>query len=66
MEQEDGTESYIQLHPLQVELFFGNDIINGIDKLKMFDGGSIHGKMNLSGLPAGTPLHQNIRRGHTH
>ena len=56
MEQEDGTESYIQLHPLQVEMFFGNDIINGIDKLKMFDGGSIHGKMNLSGLPAGTPV----------
>jgi len=56
MKQEDGSESYIDLHPLQVEMLFGNAIVDGIDKLKMFDGGSIQGKLNLGGLPMGTPV----------
>lgn len=56
VEENDSTHSYIDLHPLQVEMFFGDDVIDGIDKLKLFDAGSIQGKLNLGGLPAGTPV----------
>lgn len=56
VEENDSTHSYIDLHPLQVEMFFGNDVIDGIEKPKIFDAGNIQGKLNLGGVPAGTPV----------
>ena len=56
VEEKDGSPSYIDLHPLQVEMFFGNDVIDGIEKPKIFDAGNIQGKLNLGGLPEGTPV----------
>ena len=53
-QNEDRTWWHIDLHPLQVEIIFGNDVVDGVDKIKMFDGGIIQDKLKLEGLPAGT------------
>lgn len=56
VEEKDGTQTYIDLHPLQFEILFGSDIIDGIDNMKMLDGGTIQNKLSLGGLPEGIPV----------
>ena len=52
--EEDGNWSYMDLHPLQVKLFFEDAATDDIGKLEILNGGNLQDKLRLGGLPEGT------------
>jgi len=54
--EDNGDNHFIELHPLQVQLLFGDAIASGINGLRLYDGGEAESVLSLDGLPAGTPV----------
>ena len=55
-EEENGDYSFLEFHPLQLQILFGESVATGIDKVCLFDGGDVQGKTTLEGLPEGMPV----------
>lgn len=53
-EEENGENTYLDFHPLQVQLLFGDAAMQGIESIQIFDGGNVQDHMSLDGLPSGT------------
>ncbi len=54
--EDNGDYSFLDFHPLQLQILFGESVATDIDKVCLFDGGDVKGKATLEGLPSGTPV----------